>query len=148
MVQQLTDRSIQFCLPSLLGEHFVQCNMLLIFVENVVNLLGWKATYFVFVVNFYIKSLFFAPFRDCSKVKLLKVLCFGQFHCPSSGNKNQYGGPMLLLCNQCILVAKEATQLGLKSWCNFCCSETHSRFYASQIVLAFEYLHSLDLIYR
>lgn len=27
-------------------------------------------------------------------------------------------------------------------------SETHSRFYASQIVLAFEYLHSLDLIYR
>ncbi|CAB4008084.1 cAMP-dependent kinase catalytic subunit [Paramuricea clavata] len=27
-------------------------------------------------------------------------------------------------------------------------SEAHSRFYASQIVLAFEYLHSLDLIYR
>lgn len=38
----------------------------------------------------------------------------------------------------------------------FCCytfalfslSESHSRFYASQIVLAFEYLHALDLIYR
>lgn len=27
-------------------------------------------------------------------------------------------------------------------------SESHSRFYASQIVLAFEYLHFLDLIYR
>ena len=28
------------------------------------------------------------------------------------------------------------------------CRETDSRFYASQVVLAFEYLHYLDLVYR
>ncbi len=27
-------------------------------------------------------------------------------------------------------------------------SESHARFYASQVVLAFEYLHHLELVYR
>lgn len=33
-------------------------------------------------------------------------------------------------------------------WIISCFSEQHSRFYGSQVVLAFEYLHFLDIVYR
>ena len=33
-------------------------------------------------------------------------------------------------------------------FCLLLLSESHSRFYASQIVMAFEYLHYLDIVYR